>query len=98
MYRTKNSVCFYENNLLNWRGKKIKILLTENNMSERKNNMTNILEKELMDKLEEKQLTLTKHKSVIFTTTMCDCTGWCYGNCEGDCQGYCKGDKNIDFD
>lgn len=60
--------------------------------------MSNILGKELMDKLEEKQATLTNFKSVIFTTTMCDCTGWCYGNCEGDCQGYCKGDKNIDFD
>lgn len=55
--------------------------------------MDKILEKNVIGQLEEIQKSLKPKVSVMFTTVMCDCTGWCYGNCQGDCQASCEGDK-----
>lgn len=60
--------------------------------------MNGLLEQNVLDELEKLKENLKPTASVIFTTVMCDCTGWCYGNCEGDCQGYCSGNKNVDYD
>lgn len=56
--------------------------------------MNGLLEKNILVELDKVQKEIKPDAKVIFTTTMCDCTGWCYGTCEGDCQGYCSGDKN----
>ena len=49
-----------------------------------------LLEKEVLSELKERQNSLQPKKSIIFTTRMCDCTGWCYGGCEGDCRATCS--------
>lgn len=52
-----------------------------------------LLTEEKMQELENIQKKLICNKSVVFTVTMCDCTGWCYGDCHGDCQGGCYGEN-----
>lgn len=57
--------------------------------------MNGVLEQNILEQLEDIQKNLKPKRSIVFTTTMCDCTGECYGDCQGDCMNTNSGDEST---